>query len=136
MADGSFRFQAGAGQHYFQQYNQQQSRHSQRANSPVSSTRVPFNLDAPSPTRSPGTQSPPNQYNMFNQGHSGSQHAIMNGANRFGMQMNMPKPFQHQTHQHHGHQHQQHQDHGNHNTHSGNFPHHQHTLSGGPLSGT
>lgn len=136
MADGSFRFQAGAGQHYFQQFNPQQTRHSQRASSPVSGARVPFNLDAPSPTRSPGAQSPPNQYNMFNQGHSGSQHAMMNGANRFGMQMNMSKPFQHQTHQHHGHQHQQHQDHGNHTSHSTNFSHHQHTHSGGPLSGT
>jgi len=138
MADGPFRFQTGAGQHYFEQHNQQQQRPQPRAASPTGGGRLTFNLDTPSPARSPGLQAGANSYNMFNQNHGGNQHGMLNGAshNRFGMAMNMSKPYQPQTH-HHGHQQQQHQDHNTHNAHGGNFPHHQHSHSGGgALSGS
>jgi CCR4-NOT transcription complex subunit 6 len=71
---------------------------------------------------------------MYAQNHATTQH-LMNGAShqRFGMQINMAKPFQHQTHQHHGQHHAQHQEAGNHASHAGNFTHHQHTHSGGGL---
>jgi CCR4-NOT transcription complex subunit 6 len=74
---------------------------------------------------------------MFNQGHHNQGHNVMmNGAshNRYTMQLNLAKPFQHQQNQHHHtHQHQQHQDHPG-TGHGGQYANHQHNLSGSGLS--
>ncbi|KAF2260967.1 glucose-repressible alcohol dehydrogenase-like protein transcriptional effector [Lojkania enalia] len=140
MADYS-AYQRGAGQIFYPQHTQP-SLHSRnlpnRVRSPTTnSTRLPFNPDTPSPTRSPGPQSP-QQFGMFSQGHSHQSHsAMMNGGGaghqRYGMQMNLGKPFQHnQTHQHHAHAHQQHQEHAA-GTHGGQY-NHQHNISSGGLS--
>lgn len=99
-----------------------------------------MNRDTPSPSRSPGPQSPAhNAYSMYNQSHQQGQHGMMNGGSshqRFAMQMNLAaKQYQHQNHQHQAHQqHQQHHDHAGHGGHAGNFGTHQHTISGGTLS--
>jgi len=76
---------------------------------------------------------------MYNQGHAhGTQghNAMMNGGNshqRYTMQMNLGKPFQHNpAHQHHGHAHQQHQDHSS-GAHASQF-NHQHNVSSGGVS--
>ncbi|KAF2758127.1 glucose-repressible alcohol dehydrogenase-like protein transcriptional effector [Pseudovirgaria hyperparasitica] len=137
MADGSYRFQQGAGQFFYPQHNQQSHfpRHlQQRASSPVSNAaRAGFNTDATSPSRSPGPQSPAqNQYGMFSQNHQQqNQHGMINGGsahNRFNMGMGL-KHFQ-QGHQNQNHQ--QHQDHGN--GHGPSYGNHQHNVSSGGLS--
>jgi CCR4-NOT transcription complex subunit 6 len=108
-----------------------------RVRSPATSARIPFNNpDTPSPSRSPGPQSP-QQFTMFNQGHGHQGHNVMmnGGANqhRYGMQMNLGKPFQHnQNHQQHGHGHQQHQDHSG-TGHGGQY-NHQHNISSGGIT--
>ncbi|KAK4999702.1 Glucose-repressible alcohol dehydrogenase transcriptional effector [Elasticomyces elasticus] len=145
MADGSYRFQQGAGHYFYQQQNQQahQTRHPhQRNGSPVNNSRLAFNpsTDTPSPNRSPGTHSPAhNTYGMYGQNaHQQNQHVMLNGGpnrNRYQMQMNLGKPFQHQAHQHQTHhQNAQHHGDGGHSGHGGNFGNHQHNMSSGTLS--
>ena len=144
MADGGFRFQQGPGAYYYNQHNQNHhQRHlQQRPVSPVTTARIGFNADTPSPSRSPGPQSPahgPNPYSMYGQGHAGNQHVFTNGTQnhpRFAaLHMNqMAKQFQHQNHQHQNHQHQQHQEHGGHGGHGANFGGHQHNISSSGLS--
>lgn len=138
MADGHFRFPQGGG-HFYNQYNQQthHQRHiAQRPGSPIS--RIGFNAtDTPSPTRSPGPQSPAqhNPFGMYNQ-HQQGQHGFTNGASghpRFGMPLNMPKQYNQQNHHHQQHHNQQHQDHTGHGGHGGNYGH-QHQISSGGLS--
>lgn len=122
MADGAYRFQTGAGQHYYPQFTQSHTRSTQlRPSSPKLST------DTPSPSRSPGVQTAAAGYSMYN---TNSQ--ILNGAGhqRFGVPLNLSKPFQHQNHPHQGQHHAQHQDQ-THTSHAGAFTHHQHTPSGG-----
>ncbi|KAF2144406.1 uncharacterized protein K452DRAFT_222584 [Aplosporella prunicola CBS 121167] len=135
MADGPFRFQQGAGQFFFNQQTQRNLPH--RTGSPISAARIAFNPDTPSPTRSPGPQSPAhNPFSMYNQAHvQQGQHAMLNGNShqRFAMQMNLAK-FQHQSQQHHNHQHPHNQDHGGHGAHAANFGAHQHTISSGALA--
>ncbi|KAJ4290894.1 Glucose-repressible alcohol dehydrogenase transcriptional effector [Kalmusia sp. IMI 367209] len=142
MADYS-AYQRGAGQTFYPQHAQ--NLHSRnlptRVRSPTTSGRIPFNNpDTPSPSRSPGAQSP-QQFGMFNQGHGhGNQghNVMMNGGNshqRYAMQMNLGKPFQHNpSHQHHGHAHQQHQEHST-GTHGSQFNHQHNVSSGGVHSG-
>ncbi|KAF2470400.1 uncharacterized protein BDR25DRAFT_34458 [Lindgomyces ingoldianus] len=141
MADFS-AYQRGAGQTFYPQHAQNtlhQRSLPNRARSPTNSGRIPFNNpDTPSPSRSPGPQSP-QSYAMFNQGHGHQGHNVMmNGGQsqhqRYAMQMNLGKPFQHsQNHQHHTHNtHHQQQDHGGAN--HGNQYNHQHTISSGGLS--
>jgi CCR4-NOT transcription complex subunit 6 len=137
MADGQYRFQPGAGQ-FFQHFNPQHTRHlqQQRPGSPASSSRVNFSNDTPSPSRSPGPQSPAHPYNMYNQNHaSGHGHALLNGTShsRYNLQMNINKQsFHHTTPQTHGHHNQaQHAEHNGHNTHQTNYVSHQHNQSGG-----
>src|SRR5437016_4334464 len=81
MADGSYRFPPpGAGNYYYQQ-NQHHPRHITRTASPVSSSRIPYGNDIPSPSRSPAPQSPAqNLYGMYGQAHQQGQHGMMNGA--------------------------------------------------------
>jgi CCR4-NOT transcription complex subunit 6 len=126
MADGAYRFQSGAGQHYYPQFTQSQNRPNQlRPSSPVPGAYA-FNTDTPSPSRSPGAQT---GYNMY---HTNSQQ-LLNGAGQLrfgGVPLNLNKPFQHQNHPHHGQHHGQHQDVG-HPSHAGAFSHHQHSHSGG-----
>jgi CCR4-NOT transcription complex subunit 6 len=127
MADGAFRFQAGAGQHFYPQFTQSHSRPAQlRPSSPISGL-VGLNLDTPSPSRSPGAQTLSTGYNMYT-----TNSHILNGAGhqRFGVPLNLSKPFQHQNHPHQNQHHAQHQD-PSHTTHSAAFSHHQHTHSGG-----
>ncbi|KAF2174740.1 hypothetical protein K469DRAFT_613413 [Zopfia rhizophila CBS 207.26] len=139
MADGYPGYQRGAGQSFFSQHTQNSfhNRHlPNRVRSPTTGGRIPFTTDTPSPTRSPGPQSP-QQYGMFNQGHGHQGHNVMmNGSTshqRYAMQMNLGKPFQHnQNHQHHSQSHQHHQDHSG-GTHGGQY-NHQHTISSGGLS--
>ncbi|KAF2835829.1 hypothetical protein M501DRAFT_941219 [Patellaria atrata CBS 101060] len=141
MADGPYRFQQGAGHFYYSQHNQQNhhQRHGQRAGSPVNNTRIGgFSNDTPSPSRSPGPQSPAhNTYGMYNQGHhQHGQHGMMNGGTghqRYAMQMSMSKQYQHQNHHNQGHQHQQAQDHAGHG-HGAHVGGHQHNLSSGGMS--
>ncbi|KAF2400091.1 transcription factor [Trichodelitschia bisporula] len=133
MADGHYRFQQGAGQHYFQPYSHHTRHLQQRPQSPTSAGRNPFSADTPSPSRSPGAQSP--AYNMYNQSHTQGQHAILNGASHHQYRVQMAaKPFQHQTHLQHAHQHQHQQEHTAHATHTANYSHHQHNHSGGNLT--
>lgn len=137
MADGPYRFQQGAGQFYFNQQTHL-PRSLTRTGSPVTSGgRIGFNPDTPSPTRSPGPQSPAhNPFSMYNQTHAQQgQHSMLNGNSqqRFAMQMNLAK-FQHQNHQHQNHQHPPHQDHGAHGAHGANFGTHQHNISSGALA--
>ncbi|KAF2121950.1 glucose-repressible alcohol dehydrogenase-like protein transcriptional effector [Lophiotrema nucula] len=138
MADFS-AYQRGAGQTFYPQH--QPSIHSRnlpnRVRSPTATSgRIPFSTDTPSPSRSPGPQSP-QQFGMFNQGHTHQGHNVMMngggaGHQRYGVPVNLGKPFQHnQNHQHHGHAHQQHQDHTG-GTHGGY--NHQHNISSGGLS--
>ncbi|KAI9849615.1 MAG: Glucose-repressible alcohol dehydrogenase transcriptional effector [Sclerophora amabilis] len=136
MADGTYRFQQSAGQQYYypQSHQAHHQRHLQRNGSPVSSGRVPFSHDTPSPTHSPGPQSPAHSlFGMYNQGQQQGQHPLMNGGppNRgFPMPMNLA-PHKYQNH---ATQHQQpQQDHGNHV--QGGVGH-QHTYSAGGLSST
>ncbi|KZF25029.1 glucose-repressible alcohol dehydrogenase transcriptional effector [Xylona heveae TC161] len=138
MADGTYRFQQPtAGQFFFPHGAQQthHQRHLPRNGSPVHAGRVGFSNDTPSPTRSPGAQSPAhNLYAMFSQSHQQGQH-LMNGGpsqQRFAMQMNLAQKFQHQNHHAHHqtqHHHQPQQDHTAHSTHAGNLAH-QHAFSG------
>jgi CCR4-NOT transcription complex subunit 6 len=145
MADGPHRFQQGAGQQFFnQQYNHYNNRHFQpRPTSPAGSGRIGFTTDTPSPSRSPGPQSPAqhNPYSsMYNQNHTQHQHGIMNGAgtSRFGniLNLNSNRPVQHHAHQPHAHHNQQHQEHSSHTTHQPNYVNHQQHPSGGALSNT
>jgi CCR4-NOT transcription complex subunit 6 len=134
MADYS-AYQRGAGQTFYSQHTQNIRNLPSRVRSPTTA-RIPFhNPDTPSPSRSPGRQSP-QQFTMFNQAHGHQGHNIMNGRaghQAYGMQMNLGKPFQHnQNHQHHGHGHQQHQEHTG-GAHSGQY-NHQHNISSGGMS--
>lgn len=138
MADTS-AYQRGIAQPFYPQHPQNIHRTlPSRVRTPTTSNaRIPFRTpDTPSPSRSPGPQSP-HQYGMFNQGHGHQGHNVMMnggaGHQRY-MQMNMGKPFQHnQNHQHHGgHAHQQHQEHAG--TNHGNQYNHQHNISSGGLS--
>jgi CCR4-NOT transcription complex subunit 6 len=139
MADYT-AYQRGAGQTFYPQHTQNnlhQRNIPGRVRSPATSARIPFNNpDTPSPSRSPGPQSP-QQFGMFNQGHGHQGHNVMmnGGANhqRYNMQMNLGKPFQHnQNHQQHGHGHQQHQEHSG-AGHGGQY-NHQHNISSGGIS--
>jgi CCR4-NOT transcription complex subunit 6 len=132
-------YQRGAGQTFYPQHAQP-NLHSRnlpnRVRSPTTSGRIPFNNDTPSPSRSPGPQSP-QQYGMYNQGHGHQNHNVMmNGGashQQYAMRMNLGKPFQHnQNHQHHNHAHQQHQEHTG-ATHGGQY-NHQHTISSGGIT--
>lgn len=73
---------------------------------------------------------------MYNQGHGQGHNVMMNGGaghQRYAMQMNLGKPFQHnQSHQQHSHGHQQHQDHSA-VSQAGQYSH-QHTISSGGVS--
>ena len=118
MADGAYRFGQPLGQQFF--YPQNQQGHPQRLlprnGSPVKTGRPPFANDTPSPSRSPGPQSPAhNFFNMYGQGHQQGQHPVMNGgpSNRgFNMHMTFaPKFPNQQIHHHHHHPHQQQQQH-------------------------
>ncbi|KAF2868996.1 glucose-repressible alcohol dehydrogenase-like protein transcriptional effector [Massariosphaeria phaeospora] len=134
MADYS-AYQRGPGQTFYPQHAHTRNLPT-RVRSPTNSGRILFNPDTPSPSRSPGPQSP-QQFGMFNQGHGHQGHNVMmnGGANhqRYAMQMNLGKPFQHnQNHQHHSHAHQQHQEHTG-ATHTGQY-NHQHTASSGGIS--
>ncbi|KAF2011738.1 hypothetical protein BU24DRAFT_413361 [Aaosphaeria arxii CBS 175.79] len=134
MADTS-AYQRGTGQTFFSQHAQNLHRNlPSRVRSP-NNPRIPFrNPETPSPTRSPGSNSP-HQYGMFNQNHGHQGHNVMmnGGGHQRYMQMNLGKPFNHnQSHQHHNHAHQQHQEHSGAN-HSGQY-NHQHNLSSGGLS--
>ncbi|KAI9755382.1 MAG: pyridoxine biosynthesis protein [Chaenotheca gracillima] len=135
MADGSYRFQQSAGQQYYYPQNHQahHQRHLQRNGSPVSSGRIGgFPHDTPSPTRSPGTNSPAHSlFGMYNQTHQQNQHPMLNGGpptRGYPMPLNLgPHKYQNHPAQHH----QQPQDHGSH----GQGPiGHQHSYSGGTLS--
>jgi CCR4-NOT transcription complex subunit 6 len=133
MADGPFRFHSGTGQPtYYQQFNQRSHlQHQQRPGSPASSGRIGgFNTDTPSPSRSPGPQSPAHQYGMYNHTNSHNPQGLMNGAShRYNIQMNLNKPFNHHAHQPHASQQQHHGEHtGQHTT---NYVSHQHNQSGG-----
>ncbi|KAF2814195.1 uncharacterized protein BDZ99DRAFT_233000 [Mytilinidion resinicola] len=141
MADAYTGYQRGANQSFYSQQQQHAPNYhsrqiANRTGSPTHNGRLPFSTDTPSPTRSPGPQSPAH-YGMFNQGHHNQNHTMLNGAShqRYAMHMNLGKPFQHQqNHQHHGiQQHQQHQEHNGAN-HGTNFANHQHTISSGGLS--
>jgi len=132
-------YQRGAGQTFYPQHAQNIRTLPTRVRSPTAtSARIPFNNpDTPSPSRSPGRQSP-QQYTMFNQGHAHQGHNVMmNGQaahQGYRMPMNLGKPFQHtQNHQHHAHAHQQHQDHTG-GAHGGQY-NHQHNISSGGMSG-
>lgn len=136
MADYS-AYQRGAGQTFYPQHAQNNLHRNlpSRVRSPTTSGRIPFNPDTPSPSRSPGPQSP-QQFSMFNQGHGQQGHNVMmnggTGHQRY-MHMNLGKPFQHnQNHQHHAHGHQQHQEHSG-NTHGGQY-NHQHNVSSGGIT--
>ncbi|KAF2087167.1 hypothetical protein K490DRAFT_66034 [Saccharata proteae CBS 121410] len=138
MADGPYRFQPGAGQFFFNQATHHPRNLPHRTGSPVTTPRLAFNPDTPSPTRSPGPQSPAhNPFSMYSQPHQqGGQHAMLNGNNhqRYAMQMNMANKFQQQNHHNQNHQHPPHQDHNGHNNiHAANF-NHQHTISSGGLT--
>lgn len=136
MADYS-AYQRGAGQTFYSQHTQNIRNLPSRVRSPTTAGgRIPFpNPDTPSPSRSPGRNSP-QQFAMFNQGHGHQGHnAMMNGrtGHQYGMQMNLGKPFQHnQNHQHHAHGHQQHQEHTS-GAHGGQY-NHQHNISSGGMS--
>ncbi|KAF2738205.1 hypothetical protein EJ04DRAFT_59765 [Polyplosphaeria fusca] len=137
MADYS-AYQRGAGQTFYPQASLHSRNLPNRVRSPTTSSgRIPFNNDTPSPSRSPGPQSP-QQFGMFNQGHAHQGHNVMMngggaGHQRYAMQMNLGKPFQHNQshHQQHAHGHQ-HQDHAT-TTHAGQY-NHQHTISSGGMS--
>ena len=138
MADGGFRF-SGAGQYFYQPQNQQSQhpRHlHQRTHSPVNNSRLGFQSnDTPSPSRSPGTNSP--AFSMFSQGHHQSQHSLLNGAQphqRYQMQMNMSKHFPNQTSHQGNHHSHQHQEHGIAN--GQNYASHQHNMSTSTLTST
>ncbi|KAF2427735.1 hypothetical protein EJ08DRAFT_348728 [Tothia fuscella] len=131
MAD-AYRFHGGTGS-YYQQFN---PRHIPgRPGSPASSGRIgAFNTDTPSPSRSPGPQSPA-QYSMYNHTNAHSSQAMLNGAGhqRYNLQMGLNKPSfnSHQTHQPHTGQQQHHGEHAAHSTHPTNYVSHQHNQSGG-----
>jgi CCR4-NOT transcription complex subunit 6 len=134
MADYSV-YQRGAGQTFYPQHQNIRNLPN-RVRSPTTSARIPFpNPDTPSPSRSPGRQSP-QQYGMFNnQGH-GHQGHMMNGRagqNYALQQMNLGKPFQHNQHQHHQHQHHQQLQDISGNNHGGQY-NHQHNISSGGMS--
>ncbi|KAF1956764.1 glucose-repressible alcohol dehydrogenase-like protein transcriptional effector [Byssothecium circinans] len=132
MADYSV-FQKGHGQTFFPQHPHTRNQPT-RVRSPTSNVRIPFNPNTPSPSRSPGPQSP-QQFGMFNQQNHGQHghNVMMNGGQRYAMQMNLGKPFQHaQNHQNHGHTHQHQQEHTG-AAHAGHF-NHQHNVSSGGLA--
>jgi CCR4-NOT transcription complex subunit 6 len=130
-------FQKGHGQIFYPQHpsaNIHSRNPPNRVRSPTTNTRIPFNPNTPSPSRSPGTQSP-QQFGMFNpQNHGQSGHNVMlNGGQRYAMQMNLGKPFQHnQNHQNHAHTHQHQSEHTG-AAHVGQF-NHQHNVSSGGLA--
>ncbi|PSN62698.1 hypothetical protein BS50DRAFT_501789 [Corynespora cassiicola Philippines] len=137
MADYS-AYQRGAGTTFYPQHAQSNI-HARnlpnRVRSPTTSGRIQFNTDTPSPSRSPGPNSP-SPYGMFNQNHGHQGHNVMmnggTGRQHYAMQMNLGKPFQHnQNHQHHGHGHQ-HQEHTG-GAHGGQY-NHQHNVSSGGIS--
>ena len=146
MADGPYRYAQPVGQQFFYPQNQPNhpQRHLPRNGSPIKIGRANtnFTIDTPSPTRSPGSQSPThNLFGMYNQGHQPGQHPMMNGAptNRgYGMQMNMTHNFKPQQLHHHQQQHgQQHHHHPQqqdpaHQMHG--VIGHQHTFSGAGLT--
>ncbi|KAI9823909.1 MAG: Glucose-repressible alcohol dehydrogenase transcriptional effector [Thelocarpon impressellum] len=145
MADGSYRFQPAGQQFYYQnQQNHHQQRHLPRSGSPVSSGRAGFSNDTPSPSRSPGPQSPAhNLFGMYGQNHQQQgQHTMMNGtpANRsYAMQLNLAQKYQSQQQAHHQQQQVQHQQQGHHHHqqhHQQENGGHQHTFSAGTLSAT
>ncbi|KAH8643223.1 glucose-repressible alcohol dehydrogenase-like protein transcriptional effector [Alternaria alternata] len=128
----------GTGNTFYPQHAQNIRNLPSRVRSPTSSARIPFpNPDTPSPSRSPGRQSSPQQFGMFNNahGHQG-QNVMMNGRaghQNFMQQMNLGKPFQHNQHNQHQHQHhQQHHDITG-NNHVSQF-NHQHNISSGGMS--
>lgn len=132
-------YQRGAGQNFYSQHTHNIRNLPNRVRSPTTAGgRIPFpNPDTPSPSRSPGRQSP-QTFSMFNNqahGHQGH-NAMLNGRTghqNYAMQMNLGKPFQHnQNHQHHGHGHQQHQEHTG-GAHGGQY-NHQHNISSGGMS--
>lgn len=143
MADGAFRFGQPVGQQFFYPQNQQShaQRHLKRNPSPGKGQRSNLLNEPPSPSRSPGSQSPAhNLFGMFNQAHQQGQHPMLNGgpsSRGYTMQMNLAHKFQNQQVHHHQQQHgqthqqQQQQDHGNH-VHG--VIGHQHTFSAAALS--
>lgn len=128
----------GTGNTFYPQHTQNIRNLPSRVRSPSSTARIPFpNPDTPSPSRSPGRQSSPQQFGMFNQAHGHQGHNVMMngraGQQNFMQHMNLGKPFQHN--QHHQNQHQHHQQHQDitGNNHVGQF-NHQHNISSGGMS--
>ncbi|TAQ84891.1 hypothetical protein B7494_g6779 [Chlorociboria aeruginascens] len=115
LSAGSRFPQQSAGNYYYPQPHH--PRHLLRTGTPPNNIRSPFNTETPSPTRSPGANSPAqNIYGMFNQGHQQGQHGRVNGGPA-GRGMPLMYNFQHQSS--HQPQHTQHhqnvqQDHGGH----------------------
>lgn len=123
MADGGYRFQTGAAQHFYPQFSQAHNRPTQQRPSSPLSGLIGFNPDTPSPSRSPGAQT--SNYSMY----GSNPHLLNGGAHRqFGGLPNLNKFQQHQNQPSPGQHHNQHQEHG---SHGGAFSHHQHTHSGG-----
>lgn len=133
-------YQQGAGNFYYAS-NQ---RHLNRNGTPPNNIRPAFNhnnVDAPSPTRSPASNSPAqNPYGMYGQGHNQAQHGRVNGgANGRGIPQMMYQ-YQHQG-AHQGQQQNQHhpnmqQDHNAHNANGAILGHHQSYSTGIPGNST
>lgn len=110
MADGTYRYQTGGGQYYYQQQNQPTGINRQlRPSTP--GARRPFNDHIPSPSRSPVSRSPAS-FGMY--GHGGHQTQPMinggQGHQRYGMQ----QVHNYHSTGHHAHHNQSQHHHGQH----------------------
>lgn len=140
MADG-YRFPQQPAGNFFHQH-QYARQHPIRSSTPPDNLRSAFNVNTPSPSRSPDTHSPArNLYGMFNQSHQQGQHGRVNGSGPGGRGLGMGvhgiHNYQHPTtHQQYSQHHANiQQDHNAHTNNGGILGHHT-TFSSGLLSST